>query len=52
MKKFNKKIENPEELFYRASLFKNHVEQMMKHNADNTKTWKMGINQFSDWTDE
>lgn len=23
---------------------------MMVHNADETKTWKMGINQFSDIT--
>lgn len=52
MKKFNKRIQNPEELFYRASLFKTYVEKMIKHNADNTKTWKMGINQFSDWTDD
>ena len=24
---------------------------MIKHNADNSQTWKMGINQFSDLTD-
>jgi C1A family cysteine protease len=52
MKKFNKKIATPEELFYRASLYKQFVEEMERHNSDKTKTWKMGINQFSDITEE
>jgi hypothetical protein len=51
MKKYNKKIDNPEQIFYRASLFKTFVEKMEKHNSDSTQTWKMGINQFSDLTD-
>lgn len=52
MKKFNKKIDNPEQLFYRASLFQQYVEKMNQHNSDHKQTWKMGINQFSDLTDE
>lgn len=51
MKKYNKKIDNPEQLFYRASLFKNFLEKMENHNSDSAQTWKMGINQFSDLTD-
>jgi hypothetical protein len=25
---------------------------MYKHNSDSTQSWKMGINQFSDYTDD
>jgi hypothetical protein len=37
---------------YRLEIFKNKVLDIAKHNQDTTKTWKKGINQFSDWTDE
>jgi cathepsin L len=33
-------------------LFREHLEKMNKHNSDSTQTWKMGTNQFSDWTNE
>jgi C1A family cysteine protease len=52
MKKYNKKIDHPEQLFYRASLFNSFLHKMQQHNSDSTQTWKMGINQFSDLTDD
>lgn len=35
---------------YRSQVFQNFVNEMNAHNADETQTWKMGINQFSDLT--
>lgn len=37
---------------YRTKLFQNFLEEMEKHNADSSKNWKMGVNQFSDLTVE
>jgi hypothetical protein len=34
----------------REELFNNRFQDIKKHNADPTKTWKRGVNQFSDWT--
>lgn len=51
-KKFGKSIVNDVEIVYRAKLYENYVEEMRKHNADPSKSWKMGINQFSDLTKE
>ena len=49
-KKYGKTLSSDLELVYRAKIYENFVEEMNKHNADKTKTWKMGINQFSDMT--
>jgi cathepsin L len=37
---------------HRASLFEKRLAEAKQHNADPSVTWKMGINQFSDWTQE
>jgi C1A family cysteine protease len=52
LRKFNKAVPTGEELIYRTKIFANFVQAMNKHNADDTQTWKMGINQFSDLTKE
>jgi len=52
LRKFNKVVPNGEELIYRTKIFANFVEAMNTHNADDSQTWKMGINQFSDITKE
>ena len=50
--KYNKVVESSEETFYRAFIFNIFLEKMEKHNSDSEKSWKMGINEFSDLTDE
>ena len=52
LKKFGKTIPNAEELVYRSRLFAEYVAKMEKHNSDPTQKWQMGINQFSDLTQE
>lgn len=39
-------------MFYRASIYNKFLATMKKHNSDDSQTWKMGVNQFSDLTDE
>jgi cathepsin L len=43
---------SPEEIEHRRSVFEARLEQIKKHNQDSTKTWKNGINHFSDRTEE
>jgi hypothetical protein len=53
LKKFGKTAsKNIEEFTYRARLFRNFVDEMNRHNSDETQSWKMGINQFSDLTQD
>jgi C1A family cysteine protease len=52
LEKFHKPIPAYNELKYRLEIFSNFIEDMEKHNSDPSKTWKMGINQFSDLTKE
>lgn len=49
---FGKEVQSEVEFTYRAQIFERFVLEMEKHNADPSKTWKMGINQFSDLTKE
>jgi len=42
---------NAQEYAKRKTNFELRLKSILKHNADPTKTWKRGINQFSDWTD-
>jgi len=41
-----------EEEAYRRLIFEKNAVAIEKHNADSTKTYKRGINQFSIYTDE
>ena len=36
----------------REAIFNARLEDIKQHNADGTKSWKRGINQFSDWTQD
>ena len=46
---YNKKYEIEVEAF-RFKIFKENVDKMIKHNADTTQTYTMGITQFADMT--
>lgn len=37
---------------YRFGVFKNNLKEIIAHNQDSTQSWKMGINEYSDMTDE
>ena len=40
------------EFIYRSRLFAEYVARMEEHNANPKHTWKIGVNQFSDLTQE
>ena len=42
----------PEEEAYRRLIFEKNLLTINKHNADHTQTYKMGVNQFSIYTNE
>merc|ERR1711981_521839 len=50
--KFGKTYSTSEESKLRFDIFKSNVQKMNAHNARKDVSWKMGINQFSDLTDE
>ncbi len=42
---FEKNVDVPEEEFlYRKMIFQNNLRKILDHNADETQSWKMGIN--------
>lgn len=41
-----------EEDLYRRNIFEQNVVAIEKHNADHTQTYKMGINQFTPYTQQ
>jgi cathepsin H len=41
-----------EEYHYRHNIFLETLKRIELHNSNPEHTWKMGINEFSDWTDE
>jgi cathepsin L len=41
-----------DEVDFRRQIFERKLEEIKAHNNDNTKTWKMGVNQFTDRTQE
>jgi len=48
--KFDKKYEDLIEYEHRFNIFRENLKTIISHNNDETKTYKMGINQFSDLT--
>merc|ERR1711890_85081 len=52
MNKFGKSYATSEESKLRFDIFKANVQKMHAHNSRKYVSWKMGINQFSDLTDE
>jgi len=51
MSAFNK-VYSSEEIIIRAKIYSQKVAQINAHNVDSTQTYKRGVNQFTDWTDE
>jgi len=47
---FNRKYRDDAEETYRRELFEGSLAKVLKHNKDHSKTWKLGINKFSDMT--
>lgn len=43
---------SPAEQAFRLGVFHKRLETIRAHNSDSTNTWEMGLNQFSDLTDE
>jgi C1A family cysteine protease len=50
--KFNRTYENVQELTTRYHIFRENLRIIIKHNADYTNNFTMGVNQFSDLTQE
>lgn len=48
--KFSKKYDNVRELEQRFNIFRTNVREMIAHNANETNTFVMDVNQFSDLT--
>jgi len=51
-KEFKRDYVNDEEDTFRRNLFNGKLQKIKLHNADKTKTWKEGVNEFTDRTDE
>eukprot|EP01094_Clydonella_sp_ATCC50884_P011224 TRINITY_DN2101_c0_g1_i1.p1 TRINITY_DN2101_c0_g1~~TRINITY_DN2101_c0_g1_i1.p1 ORF type:complete len:389 (+),score=82.54 TRINITY_DN2101_c0_g1_i1:38-1168(+) len=49
---FGKSYGTPQERTHRASLFSARLQAIRRHNADASKSWKEGVNQLTDRTDE
>jgi len=51
--KFSKgySVELPE-YWRRKKIYENRIEKIKQHNNDVSNTWRMGVNEFADWTDE
>lgn len=50
-KKFGKTYEASEETF-RMTIFQENMKKIEEHNADKSQTYEMGVNQFTDMTQE
>lgn len=49
--KFDKNYQSGERVL-RAQIFEQNLKRMTAHNGVKKNTWKMGINEFADWSDE
>jgi len=51
-KQYGKKYESAAEMFKRFAIFRTNMEQIRQHNADETKTFTVAMNQFGDLTND
>jgi cathepsin L len=51
VQEYNKQY-SPREYAQRKEIFEARLDSIRKHNQDNSKTWKRGVNHMSDWTAE
>jgi hypothetical protein len=49
---FGKSYGTQAEFQFRAEQFKNKLAQIVEHNKEDGLTYELGLNQFSDWTQE
>jgi cathepsin L len=49
---FMKQYSTARERMFRKAIFELELSLVHSHNKDTTKTWKIGVNHFSDWTNE
>ncbi|CUG94120.1 GPI-anchored surface protein, putative [Bodo saltans] len=49
---FGRQYSSTEEYLQRQTIFYTKLKSMQAHNADGTKTWKRGVNMFTDMTPE
>merc|ERR1712224_999012 len=49
---FDKRYPDEAEFELRMRIFKENLDRIRIHNADESQTWKMGINKFTDMTKE
>jgi len=49
---FQRDYQSHEEFNLRKGLFEKRLYEIKRHNADPTKSWKMGVNKFTDLTEE
>jgi len=52
VQEFGKRYSSPEEAKMRQRIFEAKLNTIKQHNLDSTKTWKKGVNQFTDRTTE
>jgi len=52
MKEFNKEYHNRFEFHSRRATFMKNMEKILQHNADHTQTWKMGVSQLTDVSEQ
>jgi len=49
---FNRNYATKDEFEMRKNLFETRIRDIIRHNKDTTKTWKRGVNEFSDLTEQ
>ena len=52
LKEYGKPVPTGEEFIYRSTVFAENLARIQQHNADESQTYKMGVNQFADITQE
>jgi C1A family cysteine protease len=52
LREFGKPIPKGEEFAYRSAVFAENLLRIERHNAEESHSWKMGVNQFADLTRE
>lgn len=52
LREFGKPVPKGEEFAYRSAIFAENLLRIERHNADLSHSWKMGVNQFADLTQE
>jgi len=52
VQEFRRKYSDDEERQFRKAIFDSNLENILIHNKDETKTWKEGVNQWTDRTTE